>query len=360
MFARLVFFLTALPSVALLAQTEFAIAVPQRGSVVRYVTLPGALVARQQATLHAKTTGFLESIAFDKGDTVKVGELIAILESPELQADVVKYEAEAAALKPAYELAKQEQERLQKARKSSPDLVLPQMLEKAEAELQRTKAAFAVVEADAKKARALLGYTRVTAPFSGIITQRFVDAGALVPAGTSSQGVGSAIVTLMDFSTVRAQVAVPEVDASFVAQGQPVVVAVEGLPGKSFSGTVTRFSYALDAATRTMLVESELANAELALRPGMYATVKVGVQKHEDALLIPVEGLVMEKAAAFVYLYEDGKAKKTPVTLGFNDGVKVEIAKDPLTGKLGLAEQAQVLLVGKVAVTADQAVKIKP
>lgn len=335
------------------AQTELAVVKPSRGSVVRYVTLPGTLAPLQQATLHAKTTGFLQRIHCDLGDKVAFGALLAELQSPELEADLIKFEAESATLKPAYVFAQQEYERMEKARKSSPDLILPQMLEKAKAELERAKAAFNVVDASAQRARALLAYTKVTAPFSGIITQRFVDAGALVPAGSTTAAGGSALLGLMDFSTVRVQVAVPEVDASFVALGQPVVLAVEGLAGKSFTSTVKRFSYALDAMTHTMRVEAELANADLALRPGMYATVKVGVQRHDNALLIPVDGLVMEKANAFVFLHLEGKAKKTPVTLGFNDGVMVEIAS-------GLEEAASVLLVGKMTLAPDQAVKVKP
>jgi RND family efflux transporter MFP subunit len=341
------------------AQVELGVASPSRGSIVRYVSLPGSLVAKQQATLHAKTAGFLKTIAFDKGDSVKQGQLIAELDSPELKADVVRYEAESSTLKPELVFAQQEYDRLQKARQSSPDLILPQMLEKAKAQLDKAKAAFDVVDANAQKARALLAYTKVEAPFDGIVTQRFVDAGALVPAGTSSQASASAIVTLQDLSKIRAQVSVPELDAALVAKDQPVVLSVEGLPGKVFSGKVTRFSYALDPVTHTMLVESELANEDLALRPGMYATIKVGVQRHDDALLVPFECLVMEKANAFLFLHVDGKAKKTAITLGFNDGVNVEVAKDPVTGALAIDEKAQVLRVGKASLTPDQPVKLK-
>jgi membrane fusion protein, multidrug efflux system len=342
-----------------LAQLELSIASPSHGSIVRYVALPGSLVAKQQATLHAKANGFLKTITVDRGDSVKKGQLIAELDCPELVADVTKFEAESATLKPAYIFAQQEHDRMQKARQSSPDLILPQMLEKAKAELDKAKAAFDVVEASAQKARALLAYAKVEAPFDGIVTHRFVDAGALVPAGTSAQASASAIVTLQDLSSIRAQVSVPELDASLVAKDQPVMLSVEGLPGKVAQGIVTRFSYALDPTTRTMLVESEIPNADLSLRPGMYATIKVGVQKHDDALLVPADCLVMEKANAFLFLHADGKAKKTAITLGFNDGVNVEVAKDPVTGAFAIDEKAQVLRVGKATLTPDQPVKLK-
>ncbi len=326
---------------------------PHRGTVTRYVSLPGAIKPLQQATLYAKTPGYVKKIAFDKGDAVKAGDLIAELEAPELEADLGKTEAELASKKPRFDFAQQEYDRLTKARKASPDLILPQMLEKAKAELDMAKAEFAVVETADKRTRALFGFTKITAPFAGIITERRVDLGAFVPSATSGTAASNAaVVTLMDFKTVRAQVAVPEVDALFVAKGQPVMVSAEGLPGKVIKGSVTRFAYALDMATRTMLVESELPNESLELRPGMYVTMKVGVQTHDNAVLIPVEGLVMEKANAFVFTNAAGKAKKNAVVLGFNDGVNVEIAS-------GLEETAEVLIPGKATLVPDQLIKVK-
>src|SRR6266480_3398885 len=129
----------------------------------------------------------------------------------------------------------------------------------------------------------------------------------------------------MDFGTVRLQVAVPEAEASLVAKGQPARLTVEGLPGRTFEGKITRFSYALDEATKTMLAETELPNPKMELRPGMYATVKIGIERKEDALLVPADAVLMEKANSSVFTIVDNKAKKTPVKIGFNDGAKVEI-----------------------------------
>ncbi len=154
----------------------------------------------------------------------------------------------------------------------------------------------------------------------------------------------------MDYTTIRAQVAVPELDAALVKKGQPVKVTLEALGGKTFEATVTRFTHAIDETTRTMLVEAELPNPELALRPGMYATIKVGVDRHDGVLVVPVEALTMEKTNAFVFKSADGKAKKTAVTLGFNDGARVEI----LTG---LTEGEPVILVGKATFTDGQSIQ---
>jgi RND family efflux transporter MFP subunit len=326
---------------------ELPVTKPTTGSIHRWVALPSTLAPWQQAVLHAKVTGFVTKIAVDKGDAVKAGQVIAEIEVPELETDLVKYEAEAVALKPAFEFAQQEYDRLVKARKSSPDLILPQMLDKAKAELDKAKADFDVVEANAKRARVMLGYAKITAPFDGIITARHVDTGALVNASTSK------VVEIMDASTIRLQIPVTELETALVQPGKPVKAAIEALGPTPIEGTISRIAYALDPTTRTMLAEADLKNADLKLRPGMYAMAKIAVDKHDNVMLIPVAGLVMEKTAVFAFKHVDGKAMKTALTIGFNDGVSVEV----LTG---LTASDEIFLPGTTALTDKQAVTVKP
>src|ERR1019366_1760110 len=307
---------------------EVKTTVPARGDISRFVTLPGSIKANQQVTLYAKVAGYLKSLTVDKGDRVTAGQALGEIELPELAAEAVKYRAE-------IKVAQTDYTRLEAAKKSAPDLVTPQAVDEAQGRLD-------IAKANLERTETLLNYSKLTAPFSGVVTMRYVDPGAFIPAATSgSAAQTAAIVTLMDFNTVRAQVAVPELESALVRTGQPVRVTVEGLPGKRFDGGVSRFSYALDDATRTMLVEADLPNADLTLRPGMYATVKIGVEKHPDALLIPVEALVMEKANAFAFVNADGRAKKTAIKTGFNDGAKVEVIS-------GLTGNEAVILVGKL------------
>jgi membrane fusion protein (multidrug efflux system) len=209
---------------------------------------------------------------------------------------------------------------------------------------------YEIARANLAHAETLLAYSKLTAPFSGVVTMRYVDAGAFIPAATSgSAAQTAAVLTLMDFDIVRAQVALPEVEASLAREGQPVKVGVEGLPGRVFDGKVSRMSYALDDASKTMLVEADFPNLQHDLRPGMYATVKVGVEKHPDALLIPAEALVMEKVNAFAFVADGGKAKKTAIKIGFNDGAKVEVLG-------GLTGGEAVIFAGKLTLTDGQAV----
>jgi membrane fusion protein, multidrug efflux system len=311
---------------------------PFRGEITRSITLPGEVKAYQVATLYAKVAGYLKKIAADKGDQVKKGALLAEIEAPELLADRAKYKAE-------IEVAELDYKRLLEAQKKAPDLVTPLSVDTA-----RSKSA--VAKANLDRAETLLEFTRISAPFSGVVTRRFVDPGAFIPAATSgSAAQNAALLTLMNFGTVRIQVAVPESESSRIAREEPAKITVEGLPGRAFEGKITRFSYALDEATKTMLAEIELPNPKLELRPGMYATVKIGIERKENALLVPTEALLMEKANASVFTVANNKVKKLPVKIGFNDGMHAEILSDVQPGQ-GL------ILLSKRAFTEGQPVHV--
>ena len=311
---------------------------PKRGPITRNVTLPAEIKPYQQATLYAKVAGYLKTINVDKGDQVKEGALLAEIEVPELEADCTRYKAEVRVSEADYK-------RLSESQKKAPDLVVPQTVDDAEGKRD-------IAKANLQRTETLLHYAKIIAPFSGIISKRMVDPGAFIPAATSSSAAqNAAIVTLTDFNRVRVQVAVPELEASLVEIDQPVKMTVDGLPGRSFDGKVTRFSYTLDEASKTMLAEIELPNPKLELRPGMYAIVKIGIERKEDALLVPVDALVAERAGAFVFTVMDNKAKKTRVQIGFNDGVNVEIVN-------GVKADQPVILVGKRMLSDGQAVKV--
>jgi len=309
-----------------------------RGEITRFVTLPGEIKPYQVAVIYAKVAGYLKTITVDKGDAVTEGALLAEIEAPELVADRAKFKAEV-------ELAELDYKRLSDAQKKAPDLVVPLSVDSAKSKSE-------VAKANLDRAEILLRFARITAPFSGIVTRRIVDPGAFIPAATSgSTPQNAALLTLMDFQTVRVQVAVPEAESSLVSTGQPVKVLIEGLPNRAFTGQVSRLSYALDESTKTMLVEADLPNQKLELRPGMYATVKIGIEKKETAQLLPAEALLMEKANGFVFTVKDNKAQKVPVKIGFNDGARVEILG-------GLTVNDTVIIPGKRPLSDGQPVRV--
>lgn len=326
----------SLPAADAPAPLSVRVVHPRRGEIVRYVALPGSVRANQQATLNAKVAGYLKSITVDKGDTVKAGQVLAEIEVPELLADRAKSIAEV-------KVAETECQRLETAQRKAPDLVMPQAVDEAKGRLE-------IARANLERITTLLSYSRLTAPFAGVVTMRHVDPGAFIPTAVSGGSAGtSAVVTLMEFDTVRVQVAVPELEASLVRPGQPVRLTVEGLRGRTFEASVSRMGYALDESTRTMLMEADLPNPQHELRPGMYATVRTGVERHTDALLVPVEALVTEKANAFLFVVDSQRAHKTGIKSGFNDGTDVEILS-------GLDSSSAVILPGKTALADGQAI----
>ena len=360
-----------IPSLLAADAPELKFTQPSRGPIVRYVTLPGTLKANQQTTLYAKVPGYLKSITVDIGDIVKSGQVIAEIEVPELQADlgrakaaIARAKAEVTSAKAGIGKAKAELDaaeieltRLTKARKSSPDLVVPQRIDEATArheaaKAERTQAQAAAdlatarqreTEAELERIEALLAFATVRAPFTGVISARHVDPGAFIPSATSGSAARTAaVVTMVEYDTIRAEVAVPEIEAARVIPGQPVKVIVEGLGRRTFEAKVSRHGQALDEASRSLNVEADIANPKHELRPGMFATLMVGVELHENAIRVPAAGVLTEKSGASVFLLVNGKAKKTPVKVGFNDGKQVEITS-------GLSGGEKVLLFDKTA-----------
>jgi len=329
------------PNAAQAPATPVAVktALPHRGEIARTVTLPTfRVLAYQEATLYAKVSGYLKTMNVDKGDSVTNGQLLAEIEVPELLADEIQFKSET-------DIAQTNYERMAEARKKSPDLIVPQTVDD-------LRGQFEVAQAKLQRTETLLQFAHISAPFAGAITARFVDPGAYIPAATTGNPAQSvALATLMDFSRVRVQVFVPESEVPFIHDGAPVKLTVEELPGKSFSGMVTRFAYALDQATKTMLTEIELPNPSGELRPGMYASVQIEVERKMDALLLPAPAVSIEKTGSFVFLVSDGKVKKTPVHIGFNDGTNIEITD-------ALKTDQPVAVIGKQPLNDGQSVTI--
>jgi membrane fusion protein (multidrug efflux system) len=305
------------------------------GVLERRITLPGTIRAYQEATLYAKVAGYLKSIAVDRGDRVKAGQVLAVLEVPEMQAEIGKLRAE-------LDAAQIERTRLTQAAERAPDLVTPQAVDSVKAKCE-------IALANLKRTETLMEYARLTAPFSGVVTKRWVDPGAFIPAATSSSSAKSAaVVTVMDFSRVRVDVAMPEAEVPLVKVGLAVSVTVRELSGRTFDGGITRIAYALDEATKTMGTEIELPNADGALRPGMYASVTTSLERKDGALLVPAEAVITTKDKTFVFTVADGKAQKVAVKTGLDDGIHLEVLD-------GLSPDDFVVVSGAQSLTDGQA-----
>ncbi|MGD1028565.1 efflux RND transporter periplasmic adaptor subunit [Candidatus Binatus soli] len=296
---------------------------PQRGDMIRSITLPGDLVGLYQSTLYAKVTGYLKSISVDKGDWVKNGQVLAEIEVPELQQRLARARADLEVQHLTYQ-------RLEQVWKSDPRLVARQDVDIAHGKYFEAKAQMDELEA-------MVSYTKIVAPFDGVITGRFVDPGALIKAGgeqtTSAPDQGSAhpnggtspVLSLALIDTMRTYVYVPEDGVGSIRRGTPAKLTLRDLPGRSFEGSVARYSNSLDLGTRTMLTEIDLKNPRHELYPGMYANVTLELERHRDALKLPEAAIGDSPGGKYVMIAQDGKLRRQDVTVGINTGNSVEI-----------------------------------
>ena len=326
---RLLILLCALT--APLAAVEVMLTPLQRGTIHRWVTIPATLQPNQSTTLHARVSGHVKTISVDVGDRVKAGQVIAILEVPELEADLISAQT-------AREVAATTFQRLTMASEKAPGLVLPQDLDEAEGKVKIAAAAF-------KRTEVLLAYATIKAPFDGIVTARHADLGAFIPAGGT--GKAGAVVTIADVSTLRAHIPVPEAEAKFMKPG-----TLARMIGHEWEGRISRSTQTIDANSATMQVEVDLVNADGKWINGTYIKAQLAAETHTNALLAPAAAVFIEKVSTSVFLYKYGKAVKTPVTIGFNDGKNIEI----LSGLQG--EEALIVLTG-LTLTDGQAVTAK-
>ncbi|WP_455377014.1 efflux RND transporter periplasmic adaptor subunit [Petrachloros mirabilis] len=321
------------------ATTPVQTLIPQRRDLSKSLSLPANVSPWAQVTLFAKVPGYLKWMGADKGDRVKQGQLLAVIDAPEIEQQYKQAEAD-------YRIKHVTYERLHRAWKENPDVVAKQDVDVAESAAKTLR-----YLRDSK--RTLLGYTKVSAPFDGTITARFADPGALIQAATGSATQAAPLFTLMDIRSVRIYVSVPQEAALLAKPGAKAIVTARELPGQEFTTTIARTTQALDPATRTLLVELNLPNQQQALRPGMFVTARLILEEHPQVLVVPPAALVASGPVKTIFIIEDGRAKQIPVKTGFDDGVWVEITD-------GLQDNMEVIVVGKTGLTDGQAVEPSP
>ena len=314
---------------------------PQRRDITRNLTLPANIAPWYQATLYAKVSGYLKEMRVDKGDEVKRGQIIALIDAPEVSD---QYEQ----AKVDYAIKLLTYERLAAVFKENPDVIAKQDVDVAKAAADGAKHLM-----DTR--RTLLAYTRVDAPFDGTITARFADPGAMIQAATGSASQSTPLYTLMSVDTLRVYVSIPQEDAPLAHAGVPVSLNVKALAGPDIKGTITRTTESLDPTTRTLLVEIDLPNNEHQLQPGMYVTATLYLVQHPQALAVPPAAVLTENGGKqkSVFVVDQGEARKVSIKTGIDDGIWVEIVE-------GLTGNEEVVVVGRANVTDGQKVQPKP
>ena len=307
------------------------VAIVQRGNIDQVLTLAGQFQPYQTVDVHPKVSGFIRHIYVDIGDRVHQGQTLAVLEVPELKAqlsgtvsevarsgdEIVRAQHEVKRAESTYSAIHSDYERLLQTSQAQPGLVAQQELDDAQAkdlssaaEVDAAKAALAgaqkgmeVSKSDNERVSAIEDYTNVVAPLDGVIIWRYADTGALIQSGVSSNNQDLPIVKLAQSGVMRLRLPIPESYVRYVRVGDNVKVRVDAL-GRSFTGTIVRFTRELNFETRTMETEVDVANKDLTIDSGMYANALLRLNHADNALTIPVGAIVLHGDQNQVYVLD--------------------------------------------------------
>ncbi len=341
-----------------------AVARVKRDAISNSMSIAGQFSPYQNVELHAKVAGYIQHIYVDIGDHVHQGQVLATLDVPEIVAEANEatagvHHAEEEILRAQSDVARAEADhvalhanalRLTNTDKVRPGLIAQQELDDAsakdrasEAQVEAAKSALSAAKQELEVARgnqqhytAMSDYSRIVAPYDGVVTWRYADTGALVQAGTSNSS-GLPVVTVAEVSTLRLRIPVPESIAAKVRIGDPVDVQIQAT-GEHFTGKVARFTDALDPETRTMQVEIDVPNPQYRLQPGMYAQVELAAGRQANVLTIPVSALQHGQNTTSVLVVDaQNRVQKKQVQTGIQDSNNVEVLS-------GLSEGDRVII----------------
>ena len=355
------------------------VAQPERRDLTEEITLAGTIVPDEQVTLYAKVSGYLKTISVDIGDRVEKGRLLAEIDVPEMvasleekkaalvragaqlqqaKASVGQYEAE-------LEFKKAQHKRLSAIRERDPDVLSQQDVDQARAALGVAESKLRTAHADVQAGEATVSaaqagmatlirlseYTRIVAPMSAVVTERFVDPGALVQAAASSRTQAAPLVSLARVDRVRVVVDAPEPATPHVRRGTEATVEVEGLP--PFDVRVSRTGAVPDPATHTMRVEIDLPNRGRRLRPGMSAAVTLVLRRIKDALTVPVSAVQSNGEGAVVFVVTGTQARRRTVNIGMDSTGSLQVVE-------GLTGGEQVVVSSAAPLTDGAGVVVHP
>ena len=364
-----------------------AVAPVQRETIANSLSIAGQFMPYQNVELHAKVAGYIKHIYVDIGDRVHAGETLAVLEIPELVAQVDASKAEVHHAEEEIQRSKSEvsraqadnvalhanADRLVNTDKARPGLIAQQELDDAtakdrasQAQVDAAKSSLAAAEqqlqvakADQQHYSALSDYATITAPYAGVVTWRYADTGSLVQAGTSNTS-GLPVVTVAQVDVLRLRIPVPESLAAKVRIGDSADVHVQA-NGQHFTGKVSRFTDALDPSTRTMQVEIDVPNPKYELQPGMYADVTLEANSKADALTIPITAVSRSGGKTTVLVVDSNdRVQAREIQIGIESPNKVQIlsglqeGEHVIVGNLG-SYQAGEIVRPKSAIFTDAA-----
>ena len=314
------------------------------------LTLPGNLQAYNSAPIFARTNGYVRRWLVDIGDNVRAGQLLAILDAPEVDQQLAAARADLQTARANQDLASSTAARWSNL--LSKDAVSKQETDEKLGDFRARTAAANAAAANVARLSATLGFTRLVAPFSGTITSRSTQIGQLVSAGATG---AVPLFTVSDISRIRVYVRVPQAYSGQIHVGMHAKLELPEYPGRTFDAVLTRTADAVDPASGTVLIELQAANGDKALKPGAYAQVTFPLHgASSGAVQLPASALIIGQGGTQVALLgADGKAQLRTVTVGRDNGATVEIST-------GLSPQDRVIDSPPDSLAAGDKVRIAP
>ena len=294
---------------------------PKRGAPAGELVLPGNIQAFTDTPVYARTNGYLRRWYVDIGAHVRAEQLLAEIETPEVDQQLRQARAERSTAQANYKLAKSTAERWQMLRKT--ESVAQQETDEKLGDLESKSAAMEAAQANVKRLEETQGFQKIYAPFEGVITARNIDVGDLINAG--SNGPGKELFHLAAVSQMRVYVEVPQMNSRNTAPGTPAELEVPEMPGRRFSGRVARTSDAMDPASRTLKVEVDVDNRQGVLMPGEFVEVHLKLPTPVNSLTVPVNALLFRAEGMNAAAVRDGRVVLLPVTIGHDYGDSLEV-----------------------------------
>jgi RND family efflux transporter MFP subunit len=306
-----------------LAVANVTVARPEEGEPSQEIVLPGNMFAYVDSPIYARTDGYLQKWYFDIGARVRKGQLMAVIESPEVDQELAQAKADLATAAANAGYAKKQADRYTDLLKNN--AVATQDTENFVTQQAATNTQVKSAQANVDRLEQLTGFEKIYAPFDGTVTARDVDIGTLINAGAATEG-GHEMFHLDDEHVMRVYVNVPQVDAPSCTPGTEADLTLNEYPGRRFHGKVVRTSHAIDPTSRTLLVEVDVPNGDGALVPGAYTEVHFKVKVERQTLIVPVSTLMFRQEGLRVVTVVNGDtAKLVPITIAQDDGRVVQV-----------------------------------
>ncbi|WP_461453263.1 efflux RND transporter periplasmic adaptor subunit [Mucilaginibacter sp.] len=294
----------------------------RKGKLTSNITVPGELQAYQQTDLYAKVSGYVKTLLVDIGSQVHQGQLLAVLEAPEINSQLEEAKSHILQAKAVYFADKATYDRLYNTSKT-PGTISQNDLEQAQAKKSSDSANVEAAKSAYKAVAANLNYLQIRAPFDGVITLRGVNLGAYV--GPGSAATSQSIFRLEDHNRLRLVISVPENFTGGLNDKDEVSFTIRELQGEKFTARVVRLAGALDNTLRSERLEMDVYNTDKKLLPNMYADVNVPLPARDSSYIVPKTAVVTSTEKVFIILVKDGKAQWLSVQKGLESGPNIEV-----------------------------------